>query len=100
MLKDVFVNGNGGWVGVVARYGVATVIALGLALFLATKVDAGLIAIKGVVDGNSTKLDTSQTSLTSFIHQYEQTSQEMLKLARQTCINTSKTDEQRLNCLR
>lgn len=100
MLKDVFVDGNGGWIGAAARYGVAIVIALLLTGFLVFRQETALAQIDAVVVANGQKMSSAQVQMSAFVMNYERTAQEMLKLQRQTCVNTAKNDDQRMSCLK
>lgn len=87
MFKDIFVDGNGGWLGAAARYGVAIVLALVFGIFLVARVEAALTSIKTTVESNGASIAVMRES-----------EQETLKLLRQTCINTAKNDVQLSGC--
>lgn len=97
MLKDI-VGGNGGVVGAAARYGIGIVLSLVLTAFVITKVDAALVQIQAGVDANAQRLAEAKVVMTAYTEEDRRFKQEMLKVWRQTCINTSKTDQQRQGC--
>ena len=98
--KDVLVNGNGGVFGAVARYGLATVLAVGMVIFLVTRVDAGLAQTLAVAQENKALLKEARTDMGKFVAAYEVVMQSQLRILRQTCVNTAKNDIQRIECLR
>ena len=106
MIKDVFVGGNGGWLGAVSRVGVPVVIAVGLTWFLVTRVET----TQALIISNQAAIMTTQHAIAASIteargtmggfsaHQTRDT-QVMTSLLLQTCINTARGAEQQSACL-
>lgn len=106
MVKDIFVGGNGGWIGAVSRVGVSVVIAVGLTWFLVTRVET----TQALIISNQTAIVTTQYAITASISEARNTmssfsthqtrdTQIMTALLLQTCINTARGQEQQSACL-
>jgi hypothetical protein len=99
MLKDMLVNGNGGWVGVIARLGLPVVLSLGLTWFLVVQVSTSQATM---IDNQHTIITNqadAKTVMTVFMLEQRQGVRQMLALMLQTCLNTAKAEAQQQACL-
>ena len=103
MVKDVFVSGDGGWIGAVARLGVPVVLALGLTYFLVARVEttqalivsnqSAIIATQALIIGT---LAEAKGTMNLFSVEQRRDTRVMTALLLQTCLNTARpgTDQQ------
>ena len=75
------------WVGPVYKFGIPSAIAVFLIWFLAVQVKAELAEIKELTKSNQTQ-----------INQFTITNQRTLRILQQICINSSSTNEERVQC--
>jgi hypothetical protein len=100
MLKDIFIDGNGGILGAVARFGVPVVLSIGLSVFLVLRVDSALAAVGKTTNENQVILKAAQSTMAGFADT-QVTNQRILRnLALQTCLNVAKSDIQQDGCHR
>lgn len=99
MLKDVFVNGNGGVVGAVTRLGLPVVLALGLTYFLVARVDTSQATILDRQDSILSEMRGANGKMTAFVESARRENAVRLALMLQTCLNTAKTEGQQRACL-
>jgi len=106
VVKDVFVDGNGGWLGAVSRVGVPVVLAVGLTWFLVTRVET----TQALIISNQAAIVTTQYAISASISEARGTmssfstiqmrdTRVMTALLLQTCINTARGAEQQSACL-
>lgn len=100
MLKDIIVEGNGGWIGATTRLGLPIVISLLLTGFLVFSVTQSLAAVLASTQSNGVQLTESAKTLTHMEEQQIQDARIMRNLALVTCINVSKNEMQGDACLR
>ena len=100
MIKDFFINGNGGWLGAVARLGLSVVLSLGLTAFLVFRVDAALGSVLTQVHATNQKMDIATTNMNTFADRQEASQRALRNIALQTCINVAKTETAQQACLR
>ena len=99
MLKDIMINGNGGWLGAVARLGLPVVLSLGLTYFLVVQVStsqANIIASQQTIMASQVE---AKAMTTTFTLEQRQGVRQMLALLLQTCLNTSVSPAQQQACL-
>ena len=106
MVKDIFVGGNGGWLGAVARVGVPVVIALGLTWFLVERVEntqaviiSNQAAIVTTQHAIAASITEARLTMSGFSTRQQRDTQIMTSLLLQTCINTARGAEQQSACL-
>lgn len=100
MVKDILLNGNGGWVGAVTRLGLPVVLALALTSFLIFRVDAALTQVQKSVDVTSAHMDRANQSMSVFAQQQADNQRIYRNIALQTCLNTAKSETATQACLR
>jgi hypothetical protein len=100
MIKDILVNGNGGWVGAVARLGLPVVLALALTSFLIFKVDAALGSVVEITSTNGAKMDAANVRMSAYAVEQENNQRILRNIALQTCLNVAKTEVASQACLR
>lgn len=98
MVKDIFVNGNGGILGAVARLGLPIVLSLVLTSFLIFKVDTALSAAVGQSTTNTKLIVDAGTSMRGFRDTQEANLRVLRRLSLQTCRNTARNPEQLAAC--
>lgn len=98
MVKDIFVGGNGGWLGAVARLGLPIVLSLLLTSFLIFRVDTALGQVQASINNDVMMMTTAKAAMENF--RVEQTVNQRIlrRLALQTCRNTAKNDAQLQAC--
>lgn len=100
MLKDIFINGNGGWVGLVSRLGLSVTLSLVFAAFLLWRVDGALTILLAASAEQANQMQLAQTRMGTFA-ETQLTNQRVLRnLALQTCLNVAKSEMQNDGCLR
>ncbi len=100
MIKDILVNGNGGWIGAVARLGLPVVLALILTTFLIFKVDTALAEAAVRTTAIERKIDAANISMTAFAAAHNNNQRVLRNIALQTCLNVAKTEASQQACLR
>jgi hypothetical protein len=102
-------NGNGNsdglpaWarslVTLILQHGVAAAVALFLVYWMSARLTRQLESIEVKVDTHVEQAAIAGKSMTAFADTQRETTREMLSILRQMCINTSKTDTQRKECV-
>lgn len=100
MLKDIFVNGNGGWVGAVARLGLSVTLSLVFAGFLLYRVDGALTTLMAAATEQENQMKLAQSQMSAFAESQLANQRVLRNLALQTCLNVAKTETQQDGCLR
>jgi hypothetical protein len=100
MLKDIFIDGNGGILGVVARLGLPIVLSVGLVAFLVLRVDTALADSLESTARTEKLMTVASVSMNTFATEQKRVSEVQRNILLQTCINTAKTAEQSNACLR
>jgi hypothetical protein len=100
VLKDIVVEGNGGWVGATARLGLPIVISLLLTGFLIFSVTTTLANVQTTTINNGVMLEAVAKELVHMETQQNENMRIMRNLALITCINVAKSDLQGDSCLR
>lgn len=100
MMKDILVNGNGGWVGAVTRLGLPVVLALALTSFLIFKVDSVLAAQTETMHVVESKIDNANIRMTAFAAEHSANQRILRNIALQTCLNVARTEVANQACLR
>lgn len=99
MIKDIFVAGNGGWVGAVARLGLPIVLSLILTMFLIGSVST---AQTKIIDNQQTIIkvvEDTQSAMNTYQIEDRRENGLKLQLLLQTCVNTAKNDAQHQACV-
>lgn len=100
MMKDILVNGNGGWVGAVTRLGLPVVLALALTSFLIFKVDGALAAQNATLHIVDAKIEAANIRMGAFAVDHNNNQRILRNIALQTCLNVAKTEVANQACLR
>lgn len=100
MVKDILINGNGGWIGAVTRLGLPVVLALVLTSFLIFKVDSALANVAAGVNSNHEAMTEANTRMSNFAAQQINNQRVLRNIALQTCLNVAKTEVASQACLR
>lgn len=98
MVKDIFVGGNGGWLGAVARLGLPIVLSLLLTSFLIFRVDTALGQVQTSIDDDAMMMNTAKIAMENFRVEQSTNQRILRRLALQTCRNTAKNDAQLQAC--
>lgn len=101
MLKDIFIDGNGGIFGAVARLGVPVVLTILFAIFLLWRVDGALTDLQAAANENKAVLAAATEKMGQFAAEDKAERRVMRNLFLQVCLNTADGDEAvRRECLR
>jgi len=100
MIKDILVNGNGGWVGAVTRLGLPVVLALVLTSFLIFKVDTALANVQTTVEANQVAIAQANIRMSAFAAEHNNNQRVLRNIALQTCLNVARTEVANQACLR
>jgi hypothetical protein len=100
MIKDILVNGNGGWIGAVTRLGLPVVMALALTSFLIFKVDGALAEVNLIAHANGEKMDAANIRMGTYAVEQSNNQRILRNIALQTCLNVAKTEIANQACLR
>lgn len=105
-LKDILADGNGGWIGAVARLGLPVVLALGLTYFLVMRVEttqaliinnqASIVASQSAIIGS---ISEARVTMSLFSGDQQRDTRIMTGLLLQTCLNTASNEMQRTACV-
>ena len=99
MIKDILVNGNGGWIGAVTRLGLPIVLSLLLTAFLVFKVDTALATVQTTTLENQEMIKSAQGSMRAYEEQTALNQRILRNIALQTCLNVAKTEVAQKSCL-
>jgi hypothetical protein len=100
MLKDILIDGNGGLIGAVVRLGLPVTLSLIFAIFLLWRVDGSLTALQAAAADQHMDMVAASEKMSGFATEDKAERRVIRNLFLQVCLNTSKSDEDRRECVR
>jgi hypothetical protein len=100
MLKDIFIEGNGGLFGAVARLGLPIVLSLLFALFLLWRLDGALTTLQAAAVKQELAMNQAADDMKDFVKLDREERRIQRSLFLQVCLNTSPDELTRRECLR